>query len=97
VRVGLSPAARRDRREAEAWYCSHSRRAAERFREELQLALLYISEYPQGSRILKGDTRGKTLLHFPYTVVYTILPDRVRVLAIADERRDPDHYASRFA
>ena len=67
-----------------------------RFREALRLALLYISEYPLGSRVLRGRTRGKTLLRFPYTVLYIILPDRVRVLGIADERRDPAHYASRY-
>jgi len=97
LRVVLSPAAHRDRREAESWYRAHSPGAAERFREELRLGLLYISEYPLGSRIMTGRTRGKTLPRFPYTIVYIILPDRVRVLAVADERRDPTHYAGRFS
>jgi toxin ParE1/3/4 len=96
VRVALSPAARRDRREAETWYRAHSPRTAERFRVELSAALRFIAEYPLGSPVLKGHTHGKTLLRFPYTVLYVVLPDRVRVLGIADERRDPDHYAHRF-
>jgi plasmid stabilization system protein ParE len=94
--VVLSPAARRDRREIEAWYDAHSPRAAAHFREELGAALGYVAEYPLGSRVMAGRTHGKTLLHFPYTIVYVVLSDRVRVLAIADERRHPKRYADRF-
>jgi len=66
------------------------------FREELDAALRYVAEYPLGSRVMADRYRGKTLLHFPYTIVYVVLSDRVRILAIADERRHPDYYADRF-
>ena len=66
------------------------------FREELGASLRYVAEYPFGSRLMNGRYRGKTLSHFPYTIVYLVLSDRVRILAIADERRHPEYYADRF-
>ena len=90
----LAPAARRDRREIERWY--RALLAVIRLREELEAALRYVAKYPLGSRVLDGRYRGKTLLHFPYTIVYLVLSDRVRILAIADERRHPEYYADRF-
>lgn len=34
---------------------------------------------------------------FPFTILYEILPDRIRVIAIADERRDPEYYSKRLS
>jgi hypothetical protein len=52
----------------------------------------FIADYPEGAPVFHGDARAKTLAHFPYSVVYVIKPDRILVLAIADERREPGFY-----
>ena len=36
------------------------------------------------------------MTRFPFSILYEILPDRIRVIAIADERRHPDFYANRI-
>ena len=96
MKVALSSAARRDRREAEAWYADRSRAARRSFIAELETALRFISEYPEGAPLVYGESRGKTLSHFSYSVVYDIHRDRILVIAIADERREPGTYDSRF-
>ena len=95
--VKLSEDALLDRREVEAWYRGASRETAARFRRDLRAALEFIGKYPRGGPILRGSTRGKTMTRFPFTILYEILPDRIRVIAIADERRDPEYYAKRFS
>ena len=92
----LSDDAVLDRREAEAWYRKASPAAAIRFRNDLRVALEFIGGYPRGAPVFRNSARGKTMKRFPFTVLYEILPDRIRVIAIADERRHPDAYVSRF-
>jgi len=97
LRVALSPAARRDQREAKAWYRRRSPQSAADFAAEIRYALRFIGEYPYGGPEFHGETRAKTLRRFPYTILYVVLPDRVRVVAIPDERRDPDFYTDRLS
>jgi len=52
--------------------------------------------YPLGAPVHSGDTRAKTLLHFPYTILYRVVGSRIFVVGIADQRRDPDYYADRI-
>jgi plasmid stabilization system protein ParE len=96
LRVKLSEAAKRDRREADAWYRASSPEAASRFRRDLRTALEFIAQYPRGAPIFRGSMRGKTMTRFPFTIVYEILADRILVIAIADERRDPKYYSRRL-
>lgn len=96
MRVAFSSAARRDRQETEAWYSRRSRVALESFRRELNAAIRFISDYPEGAPQFHGDARAKTLPHFPYSVIYDIHPDRILIIALADERREPGTYDGRF-
>jgi plasmid stabilization system protein ParE len=96
LRIAFSSAARRDRQNAEVWYGRRSRRARASFTRELQAALRFISEYPEGAPQIFGDCRGKTLQHFPYSIIYEVHSDRILVLAVADERREPGTYDDRL-
>jgi plasmid stabilization system protein ParE len=96
LKVTLSDDALLDRREVQAWYRGASREVAARFRTDLRAALEFIGRYPLGAPVLRGLTRGKTMKRFPFSILYEILPDRILVIAIADERRDPEHYAKRL-
>jgi plasmid stabilization system protein ParE len=95
LRVALSSAARRDRRKAESWYRRESPAAAEQFLKRLKDAIDYIAEYPLGAPLTNSGRRAKRLQDFPFSVLYRVLPDRVRVIAIVDQRRDPEFYAPR--
>jgi plasmid stabilization system protein ParE len=96
LRVAFSSAARRDLLEVEAWYRPRSSSALASFIRELNAALRFIADYPEGAPLFLDDARGKTLSRFPYSVVYKIKRDRILVLAIVDERRKPGTYADHF-
>lgn len=97
MKVVLSSDARRDRREADSYYHRESPRSRVSFRRDLENALQFIATYPLGAPIHAGDTRAKVLLHFPYSILYKVVGNRVFVVAIADQRRDPDDYADRIS
>lgn len=96
MRVTLTSAALRDLAEAEEWYRRCSPSALRSFIRTLDAALRFIAEYPEAAPLFEGETRGKTLTRFPYSVLYEVKPDRIVVMAIADERRDPGSYADHF-
>ncbi|HEX2832739.1 MAG TPA: type II toxin-antitoxin system RelE/ParE family toxin [Thermoanaerobaculia bacterium] len=91
----FSPVALRDRRSIEAWYRKESPAAARLFRQRLREALDFLADYPHGAPILWLDRRGKRIDGFPYTVIYQVQHDGIRVVAIAAERRKPGDYAHR--
>lgn len=66
------------------------------FVRELDAALQFIADYPEGAPIFVGSLRAKTLARFPYSVVYDIKSDRLLVMAIVDERRKPGTYDDHF-
>jgi plasmid stabilization system protein ParE len=97
VKVVISTDARRDRREADSYYQRESPRSRVTFRRDLENALQFIATYPLGAPFHAGDTRAKVLLHFPCSILYRVVGNRVFVVAIADQRRDPDYYADRIS
>lgn len=97
MRVQFSTDARRDRREAQAYYRSASPAASRSFARDLESAINFLLKYPLGAPIRQRDVRAKTLAHFPYTILYRVIRDRVFILAIANQSRDPDYYANRLS
>jgi plasmid stabilization system protein ParE len=96
LRIRFSSAARRDRREAEAFYRSASWQAFHGFRRDLQGALGYVVTYPEGAPIRAAEVRAKRCLHFPYTIFYRVHDGSIFILAIAHQARDPADYEIRF-
>lgn len=97
MRVRFSTDARRDRREAQAYYRGASPAASRSFVRDLESAIHFLLEYPLGAPIRQFDVRAKTLAHFPYTILYRVIGDRVFVLAIAHQSRDPEYYSDRLS
>lgn len=54
-----------------------------------------IREYPDAAREVAHGVRGLVLAKFPYTVIYEVRDDTIRVLAIAHQRRRPFHWRGR--
>jgi plasmid stabilization system protein ParE len=90
LKVRVSRAARRDRRKATAWYREQSPAAARHFQERLAEALKFIAQYPEGAPVMSPGRRAKSLPIFPFSVAYEIRNGEIRVLAVIDERQNPD-------
>jgi Plasmid stabilisation system protein. len=66
-----------------------------RFLAAMEAAVTHIQEHPQASPVIIKDTRRKTLRRFPYNIIYSIKPDRIRILAIASQKRRPFYWRDR--
>jgi toxin ParE1/3/4 len=66
-----------------------------RFLATVETALAQIRQNPHTSPIILRDVRRKVLRKFPYSIMFTIKPDRIRVLAIASQKRRPFYWRGR--
>lgn len=66
-----------------------------RFLSAVQDAVGHIQQHPQASPIILQDLRCKVLRRFPYTIIFAIKPDRIRVLALANQKRRPFYWHGR--
>lgn len=93
--VEVLPDAEVEGREAFLWYFDRSPMAAEGFRVELFDAIDGLTttakDWPEDA----DGTRHYHLRHFPYTVMYEVIGQRVTVLAIAHQRRRPGYWQDR--
>ena len=65
------------------------------FRLVVESAIQKISETPFMYRILKAPFRRHLLLKFPYSIIYSIEPDHIRIIAVAHNKRKPGYWSNR--
>jgi toxin ParE1/3/4 len=66
-----------------------------RFSSAVEAAVAHIREHPEASPVIIRDIRRKVLKRFPYSIVYSIKSDRIRILAVANQRRRPFFWRGR--
>ena len=66
-----------------------------RFLSAVQDAVTHIQQHPQASPIILQDMRCKVLRRFPYNIIFSIKPDRIRILAVASQKRRPFYWQGR--
>ena len=92
--VILSPVADREFVEAAAWHERQTGRG-EAFIEHVQKALDRLSRMPELHAIVYRDIRRARVQRFPYNIFYRILVDRIEVIAVFHNKRDPKLWQSR--
>jgi plasmid stabilization system protein ParE len=94
--VRLRPIAKRDLKEAAAWYRERNEEAAHRFMHEVSRTLDFLEQFPLSGGFVPGvddaEIRQSPVRNFPYHVVFIRLPDRISALAIAHNRRQPGYW-----
>jgi len=65
------------------------------FLSAVEAAVAHIQQYPQASPIVIQDIRCKVLRRFPYSIMFSIKPDRIRILALANQKRRPFYWQDR--
>lgn len=65
------------------------------FLDEIERALGAISLYPEAAPISRGGVRKRSLLKFPYSLVYSVRPEEIRLLAVAQQKRRPFYWRGR--
>lgn len=65
------------------------------FVHEVERAVARVREYPASCPILRGRVRKTRVHRFPYAVLYSAVDERIRVLAVAHDRRRPFYWSGR--
>ena len=94
-RVGFHELAEIELNDASIFFESKREGLGLRFLAAMEAAVTHIQEHPQASPIIIEDIRRKVLRRFPYNLIYSIKPDRIRILAIASQKRRPFYWHGR--
>jgi plasmid stabilization system protein ParE len=78
-----------------AWYLARSVRAAAGFEEAFERALESIAANPYLHPLCDDRHRFCVLRRYPYSVIYRVDGDQVRVVAVAHSRRLPGYWSGR--
>lgn len=96
MRISLAPEAERDLVEGGLYY---SRQANEplghAFVSEFERSAALLSEQPELGVPWRGKVRRFPLRRFPYSIVYDLHTDRIRILAVAHQSRKPGFWRDR--
>jgi hypothetical protein len=65
------------------------------FLDDVERAIAAISQYPQSAPLVRGSVRKKPLLKFPFSLVYSVRPTEIRLLAVAHQKRRPFYWRGR--
>lgn len=95
--VIVQPEAEADIRSTYNWYESKQEGLGQRFVVEVGNLLSLISEHPQLYPVFHAGTRRGRIKRFPYSVLYIDRGDRLFVLGVLHQHRDPKLGRSRAA
>lgn len=65
------------------------------FIDTIESAIDSIVQFPAASQVLRGRVRRKVLHKFPYSVLYSVRPDEIRILAVAHQKKRPFYWCGR--
>ena len=65
------------------------------FLNEIDRVIQNIDMFPEAAPIVKGRIRKRTLMGFPYSLIYSLRPDEIRILAVAHQKRRPFYWHGR--
>jgi plasmid stabilization system protein ParE len=88
-RVVIRPLAKRDIRDARIWYRKISPRLGDRFLDAVDAAIARAKDQPLAYQIVHRTFRRALLHRFPYALFFHAAEDRVVVVAVLHQSRDP--------
>lgn len=95
-RVTFHPQAVAELIEATEFYEDRSPGLGAALLDETERAIARIAAMPEASERIAPRARRKALWRFPYSIIYGICDDRVRVVAFAHQRRRPFYWRERL-
>ena len=96
MNVSIAAAAEADLAEAAGFYLREAGMTVSRvFLAEFERAIGLLAEQPNIGAPWRRSIRRLPLRRFPYSVLYDVRADEIRVLAVAHQRRKPGFWAGR--
>src|SRR5438094_430604 len=93
--VSLNAEAEAEYEAAFAWYLARSPKAANGFEAAFERALGSIAINPELHPLCDDRHRFCVLRRYPYSIIFRVDGDQVRVLAVAHSRRLPGYWSGR--
>lgn len=90
LRVIVRPEAKHDIREARQWYRKISPLLGNDFIAAVESAINAARERPAAHQVVFRSFRRVVLHRFPYSLFYDAGPERVIIVAVLHQARDPD-------
>ncbi|MFS2140018.1 type II toxin-antitoxin system RelE/ParE family toxin [Duganella sp. Dugasp56] len=92
----IVPAALAELQDAADYYASKGGSGlAHTFVDEFERVVNLVLSNPQLGAVFRGDRRRYFLSRFPYSVIYQVTTDELRIIAIAHQRRRPGYWRGR--
>lgn len=63
--------------------------------DEIQRTVGRITEFPDSAPRIHGEIRKRSIARFPFSVIYSVHLNEIRILAIAHQRRRPFYWRGR--
>jgi plasmid stabilization system protein ParE len=82
--------------EAVTFYEGRSPGLGQSLLEEVERALEQVAAAPEAYPLIEKRTRRMPLWRFPYSLIYAVYPDRVRIVAFAHQKRRPSYWQGRL-
>lgn len=94
-RISFHEAAEREIIAAAGSYESERPALSGAFIDELERAIQQILMHPLSCQVVNRTVRRKVLKRFPFNIMYSVKPDTIRILAIANQKRRPFYWSGR--
>lgn len=94
--IGFHPEADAEITEAAQYYEVRQPGLGSALVAEVERALDQILANPEVAQRIGTRVRRKPLWRFPYNLLYTVYPDRIRVVACAHQKRRPFYWQKRL-
>jgi len=96
VKLVILPSALAELQDAADFYTDRANRdLGLAFVAEFERAANMVLENPTRGALFRGTRRRFLLRRFPYSIIYQVATDELRVIAVAHHRRRPAYWASR--
>jgi len=87
--------ARHEISDAYRYYNRQHAGLGEEFVAEIRASAKRLARYPEASPYQRGEIRKYLLSRFPYKLLYAIRGEKIIVIAVAHQHRDPDYWVER--
>lgn len=95
ISVVFDPDARLEFLSAVQFYEDCENGLGKRFSSIVEFAVNHIIEDPLRYRIIRAPFRRYLLPKFPFSIIYSIEPDHIRIIAVAHTKRKPGYWFER--
>jgi len=96
VKCSFHPGARREFFQAIEYYEACADGLGSDFCAEIGAAINRIKNYPEAWSPYSQRTRRCLARRFPYAIIYQVVSDEIRIIAVAHAHRKPQYWESRL-